>query len=119
MNTRKAEVQGSGSCVQRCLRWCDLDVLDRDRVRIIFTLVGRVVAHYETLLLLRKRPREARAWLEHARKGGCAARRRVGVGTTFSSVAPSIAASESESCEWSCSCVGSAEGVSHGLGGKD
>ena len=34
-------------------RWCDLDVLDRDRVGIVFTLVGRIVAHDEIPLLLR------------------------------------------------------------------
>ena len=34
------------------------------------------------------------------------------MGATFSSVAPSIAASESE---WSCSCVGLAKGSSHGV----
>ena len=39
--------------LQRCLRWCDLDVLDRDRVGIVFTLVGRIVAHDEIPLLLR------------------------------------------------------------------
>ena len=38
--------------LQRCLRRCDLDVLDRYRVRIIFTLVGRVVAHDNEALLL-------------------------------------------------------------------
>ena len=65
MNTRKAaEVQGA-EFVQRCLRWCDLDVLDRDRVGIIFTLVGRVVAHDEPLLLLRIYI----TWLSGAGKG--------------------------------------------------